>query len=82
MFDRMFDGYPRPPCPDCPPPGPLETFLGLWIILWMLFLLALWLLPARYGAPIWRVAFPFAPRVEVDEKVLSPNQKKKSSGSS
>jgi len=77
----VFDGYPIPPC-DCPPPGPVESFLGLVLVFWQLFFLALWLLPARYGDPIWKIAFPFMPRenAEPEAQVLNSTEKPTDNG--
>ena len=59
----MFDGYPvPPPCPECMPPGPVECFLSLWLVFWMFFFMAMWLLPPTWSDPVWKVAFPFMPR--------------------
>ncbi len=58
----MLDGYPTPPCPDCHPPGPIESWLGLFLVFWIFFLLIVWLLPDKWSDPIWKVAFPFIPR--------------------
>jgi len=59
----MFDGTaPMPPCPDCAPPGPIESFLGVVLSFWLLFFLVVYILPPKYGDAIWKVAFPFMPR--------------------
>jgi hypothetical protein len=64
----FLDGFlPPPPCPDCQPPGPVESFIGLYIVFWMFFFLVVFVLPSRWGDAIWKVAFPFAPRVEKPE---------------
>ncbi len=59
----MLDGYPPlPPCPDCQPPGPIESFLGLLLAFWLFFFLIVWLLPSKWSDAIWKIAFPFMPR--------------------
>ncbi|HEU0046103.1 MAG TPA: hypothetical protein VFQ43_00695 [Nitrososphaera sp.] len=59
----MFDGNPMPPCPECTrAPGPIESFLGLLLVFWILFFLIVWLLPDKWSDPIWKIAFPFMPR--------------------
>ena len=68
----MLDGTPMPPCPDCPVPGPIESFFVLWLVFWMWFFLIIWILPPPWGDAIWKVAFPFMPReesVKPDNKV-------------
>ena len=67
----MYDGSPMPPCLNCQPPGPIESFLGLLLVFGQLFFLAMWVLPARYTDPVWKIAFPFMPREdsEPDTKV-------------
>jgi len=46
----MFDG------------NPIESFLGLLLVFWILFFLIVWLLPDKWSDPIWKIAFPFMPR--------------------
>ncbi len=58
----LMDGYPIPPCPDCPPVGPIEAFFSLSLAFWLFFFLTLLVLPEPWTDAIWRVAFPFAPR--------------------
>jgi len=74
----MFDGYPIPPCPDCPPPGPVESFLGLVLVFWQFFFLMMWLLPPAYSDPIWTIAFPFWPRenAEPEQNSTKPGNSK------
>jgi hypothetical protein len=66
LIRMLCDGYPIPPCPDCPPLSPFESFLGLWLVFWMMFFLVVYVLPKKCGDAIWRIAFPFAPRVDAE----------------
>ncbi len=62
----MFDA-PMPPCPDCPLPGPIESFLSLLLVFWLWFFLVVYILPPKWGDAIWKVAFPYWPRKDYDD---------------
>ena len=63
----MYDGSPIPPCPDCPVPGPIESFVSLMLAFWLFFFLLVWLLPPAWGDAIWNTAFPFMPRADAPD---------------
>ena len=60
----MFDGYPvpPPPCPECTPARPIDSFISLGIVFWLLFFLVVYILPPKWSAAIWRIVFPFMSR--------------------
>ena len=57
----MLDGYPIPPCPDCPPVGPIEAWFDLMLGFFLLFFIQLLWLPRKWVKAIFKVMFPFLP---------------------
>lgn len=53
---------PIPPCLDCQPTGPIESFFTLFLAFWLLFFLILLALPRPWADSILEIAFPFLPR--------------------
>jgi len=47
--------------PDYQPPGPVESYLSLWLAFWLLFFLQFLWMPHKWVKAIFKVMFPFLP---------------------